>query len=362
MHFRGVPLNSSVPVECRDPLRHSAPAARFCNASSKMHGRSFAALRMTGGVLLISLLLAALASAADEPPAKPVPRLQLIPQPYDQLSFQRDGQEIARYHFGKDLRRPFVFPLVGPSGRPLTRMGHPRDPVGHSHHNSVWITHHSVDGVSFWGDTAKARIVHQRIEKLEDEGDNVAAIIAASHWLNESTGKVVLREHRRTELRLLDGGETLLVIDLRLEAPADKPVTLGKTPFGLLGVRMAKTIGVHDGGGRIRNSEGGVNEKGVLWKSAKWVDYSGPITNDAVEGVTLMDHPSNPNHPSVFHVRDDGWMCASLTYDAERTIEPGKPLVLRYGLHAHRGAPTPDEINRRWGTFAELPPASWPEK
>ena len=44
-------------------------------------------------------------------------------------------------------------------------------------------------------------------------------------------------------------------------------VTFGKTPFGFLGVRVAKMIGVKDGGGTIRNSEGGVNEKGVDRKS-----------------------------------------------------------------------------------------------
>ena len=45
----------------------------------------------------------------------------------------------------------------------------------------------------------------------------------------------------------------------------------------MIGVRMAKTIGVLDGGGRIRNSEGGVDEKGTFWKRARWVDYSGQI-------------------------------------------------------------------------------------
>ena len=37
-----------------------------------------------------------------------------------------------------------------------------------------------------------------------------------------------------------------------------------------------------------------------------------------------MDHPGNPNHPSAFHVREDGWMGASLTFKAPITIEPGK--------------------------------------
>lgn len=284
--------------------------------------------------------------------------MQAVPQPYDQVSLQRDGQEIARYHFSPSLRRPFVFPLVGPSGRSLTRMGHPRDPESHSHHNSVWVSHNSVNGVSFWGDRSKGRIVHQRVEQLEDDGGDAASVLAASHWVHESEAKVVLRERRRTTARLLDGGDWMLVIDLRLEAPDGQPVVLGKTPFGMLGVRMAKTIGVLDGGGRIRNSAGGVDEKEVLWKRAKWVDYSGPISADAVEGVTLMDHPANPNHPTVFHVRNDGWMGASLTFDGERTIQPGAPLTLRYGLYVHRGAPTVNQIHRTWADFSKLEPSA----
>ena len=283
----------------------------------------------------------------------PVPRAQAVPQPYDQVSFQRDGREIARYHFGKDLRRPFVFPLVGPSGRSLTRMGHPRDPESHSHHNSVWVAHHDVGGVSFWDDRAKGRIVHQRVATLEDEGGDAAAVVSVNHWVNDADGKVVLKERRRTEVRLLDGGQVLLLIDLQLEPAGAAPVTLGKTPFGLLGVRMAKTIGVHDGGGTVRNSEGGAGEKQVLWKRARWVDYSGPITADAAEGVTLFDHPSNANHPTFFHVRDDGWMGASLTYEGARMIEPGKPLVLRYGLYVHGGTPPAQDLERRWKAFSE---------
>src|SRR5438874_13217671 len=46
---------------------------------------------------------------------KPVPRIQVVPQPYQQISFQREGVEIARYHFGSALRRPFVFRLIVPA-------------------------------------------------------------------------------------------------------------------------------------------------------------------------------------------------------------------------------------------------------
>ena len=122
---------------------------------------------------------------------------------------------------------------------------------------------------------------------------------------------------------------------------------------------MAKTIGVNDGGGTIRNSEGAVNEKEVFWKRAKWVDYSGLITNENLEGITLFDHPENPNFPSYFHVRNDGWMGVSLTHDAPRTIHPNKPLHLRYGLYIHNDIKPLNAIEAKWKQFTKIEPTKY---
>jgi hypothetical protein len=272
-------------------------------------------------------------------------------------------QELARVHFGPGLRRPFVFPIVGPSGRPLTRLGHPHDPVGHSHHNSVWLAHNDVNGIDFWADRGPntGRIIYQGVEKLED-GLDQGAVTFLNHWMGPD-GKVLLVEYRRLALQPLpfpspaEQKEWLLLIDVCLLA-RDGKVTLGKTPFGLAAVRMAKTIGVADGGGTIRNSAGMVNEKGergCFWKPARWVDYSGPVARGMiVEGITLFDHPANPNHPSVFHVREDGWMGSSLTFAEPRLLEPGKPLRLRYGLYVHQGMPPAKTIQDRWEEFTRL--------
>lgn len=300
------------------------------------------------------------------PTAKPIPLVQALPQPYEQVSFQRDGTELARLHFGPGLNRPFVFPLLGPSGRSVTRMGHPHEPVSHSHHNSLWVSHNDVNGWSFWADrgTNQGRIVGQRLEQLDD-GDTGAAATIYNHWLDKH-GNVVLEERRRVSLELLPKGESLLVLDLRFEAKG-APVTFGKTPFGLVGVRLAKTIGLHDGGGTIRNSEGNVDEQGdhgCFWKRAQWCDYSGPMLPGTNEGATLLDHPANPNHPTFFHVRSDGWMGSSFTHDAPRVVEPGQPLQLRYAVYVHAGVPAREALQQRWEAFAktELPDLSGKRK
>ena len=304
----------------------------------------------------LAMAAGASAPAQNMPPApKPIPRLQLIPMPYHQASFLRDGVEITRYHFGQELYRPFLFPIIGPSGQSLTRMGHPRDPESHSHHNSVWISHNDVAGTSFWSDSGDGKIRHQRIIKYEDLGE-CSYLVAENQWLTKE-GKALLSETRQVTVVLLEEAEWLLIIDTELR-PNGGTATLGKTPFGLIGVRMAKTIGVNDGGGTIRNSEGGVNEKEILWKKARWVDYSGPITKDKIEGITIFDHPSNPNFPSYFHVRNDGWMGASLTFDGPREIAPEKPLRLRYGLYIHSEIKPSELIEAKWKQFTKIDPNS----
>ncbi len=303
-----------------------------------------------------SMSIALLLAAGPVSGARPIPRMQALPLPYDQISFLRDEKEIARYHFGPSLNRPFVYPVIGPSGRPLTRMGHPGDPYTHSHHNSVWISLARVNGVDFWSDHGsqeRGRIIHDRIEQLDD-GDDAAGVTSYGRWVTAS-GTVLLKERRETVVKALERGEWMLVIDLRLEA-AGGPVTLEqKGQFGPIGVRVAKSLAVHFGGGRIRNSEGAEGELAIFRKPARWVDYSGQIAPGVLEGLTLMDHPSNPRHPAAFHVREDGWMGAVLTEPGPFVIEPGKPLQLRYAVYVHAGVPSVESIDAVWKRFAVAP-------
>jgi len=311
--------------------------------------------------------------AAPPAAAKPIPRVQVIPLPYDQASFQCDGRELTRYHFGSGLVRPFWYPIVAPGGQTLTRMGHPHDPNSHRHHYSVWISHNKINGVDFWADGTGAKIVCRQVLQYED-GDEEASMVSLNAW-QDKEGKPQLLERRRTAVRPWPlgsvapsgkdrpeaAGDWLMVVDLQLESPGAAPVVLEQTPFGMIGVRMAKTIGVHDGGGRILNSAGQVNESQVFRKPARWVDYSGPVAQRGADvvsaGITLMDHPSNPGHPTPFHVREDGWMGVSLTLRGSLKILPGQPLRLRYGLWVHRGVPTVREVDPRWEAFSRLAPA-----
>jgi len=326
------------------------------------------------------LSAAVLGAESPLPHAKPVPDMQVLPQAYDQASFEHLGRELTRYHFGPQLRRPFWYPIVGPGGRSLTRMNmpgdpgrsltrsaqpedpnKPEDPQGHSHQTSVWIAHKDVNGIDFWrdGGPIAGQIVHQTgREGLEyEDGSPAASLLTLNHW-NDPQGTTLMVERRRATVKPGVSGSWWLIVDLQGEAPPGRPVTLGKTPFGFFGVRMAKTLGVTDGGGRILNSQGQRNEAEAFRKPARWVDYSGPITNQATAGIVLMDHPANPRHPAPFMVRDNGWMGACVTVDDPLTIAPNEPLRLRYGLGVHAGVPDAAAIDRQWQAFAQEERAS----
>jgi Family of unknown function (DUF6807) len=310
---------------------------------------------MKNGLLLLALMGCATAPAGTSPG---YPRAMVIPQPDDQVSFQVDGREWLRYHYGEQTPKPYFFPVMGPAGVPVTRLTHPHDPFTHNHHLSLWIGHEKVGGASFWGQLRNpARIAFDRIKAIED-GDRASLTILAQ-WLDGEKKPLLLDERTwtlspRYDTLGSDGfGEYTLDLQLKL-TPVAPTLTLGKTNFGLVAVRVAKMMGTLDGGGTIRNSEGQVNEKELMpHRRARWCDYSGRPSPGAVNGVTLFDHPSNPNHPTYFHVRGDGWMGSSFTFENDYVLSKEKPLVLKYRFYVHSGLGDAKALDAEWERWAK---------
>jgi hypothetical protein len=292
--------------------------------------------------------------------------VQVIPLPDYEASFQFEGRELTRYHFDPVRKRPFWYPMQTSLAPSLIRIGHPHDADSHRHHYGVWITHSAVSGVNFWDDEAdngkdkvRGSIRQQKVLGYWD-GDESAAMMTLNHWVAERDNRVLLIEKRQMEARPApDATSWWLLVDSEFIAPKGQTATFEPSPFGLMSARMAKTIGVIDGGGRILNSEGQVNEEEVFRKPAKWCDYSGRLTNDAkgFAGITLMNHPQNPNHPTAYHVRNDGWMCSCLSLDQPVVVNDTKPLHVRWGLWVHEGVPTREKCETMWQEFSAMTPA-----
>ena len=247
---------------------------------------------------------------------------------------------MVRWHFGAEYPARSSIRSMGVSA-PLIRMGHPsREPRSPP---VVWLAHASVGGADFWSDNTSARVRQKHWYAYQD-GDGEAVMASVCGWYDGS-GKELLEQDLVAALIPLEGGEHALEIQITLRPPAaTESVELGKTNFGLLAVRVAKTVSAHFGGGVLTNSEARQGEEAVFGQPARWMDYSGPgrragsDRKSLVEGITYFDHPRNPRYPVNWHVRQDGWMGAAFSMNDGYTITADAPLVLRYLLHAHRGA------------------------
>ena len=290
----------------------------------------------------------------------PVPRCEVVPLPGHQVSLRVHGVEQVRWHFGTQYERPFFFPFNGPSGSTLTRMGHP-GAENHDHHRSVWFAHNNVDGSNFWSNRSDARVRQKHWYRyLSGEDEGVMAVRLG--WYDKDNVEL-MDSDVVVALRPMSDDQYTLEIQLICRPPAGKQdVTLGKTNFGFLAVRVAESVSSYFGDGKITNSEGMVGEPNIFGKPARWMDYSGtvpvgvgPDRTTRVEGITYFDHPDNPRYPTHWHVRQDGWMGASFCMHEALVVTADKPLTLRYMLWSHQGACNADAAAKLASEFASRP-------
>lgn len=286
----------------------------------------------------------------------PLQRCRIIPLPGRQVAFQIDGSERLRWHFESAYPRPFFYPLVGPSGHPLTRMGHPGAP-NHDHHRSIWFAHQSVVGNNFWTDQTESRI-RQLGWLCYRDADSEAVMAVNLGWFDGHDPHPLLEQELVAAVWPGPEGETFLELQSTFR-PTSGRLEFGKTNFGFLGVRVAKSLSAHFGDGRIADSEGRMGEPAIFGRPARWMDYSGSIgrpTAPATEGITYFDHPRNPRYPSAWHVREDGWMIASTCLQEPLLTTRDNPVVLRFLLHTHSGPVTAESADKIAVQFAELGP------
>ncbi len=301
------------------------------------------------------------ASAREEGGALPFPAVRVLPDAGDRVLVRSGEHDLFGYCFSQSVRKPFFYPVNGPSGQSVTRLGHPRDfSGGHDHHRSLWIEHEIVNNVSFETEHLHffagtdstlegiGRIAHRQFLRQED-GPVFARLEMALDWIDHEE-ETLLRENRRLRVYPLAGGEQLIDFDLTFE-PQVEQVTFGQSTFGILAARVAHSLEAMRGGGRILNARGALNEAEVHRQQAEWCDYSGPVSPTETNGIAILSHPQNLHFPNSWHVRDDGWMCASPFARHAKTINRDETLRFRFRVYVHDGD-DPDRIAARFEEYA----------
>ncbi len=270
-----------------------------------------------------------------------------------------NGKDFTEY-LTKSGAKPILWPIVGPTGKPMTRaypMGEaPNEKKDHVHQRSLWFTHGSVNGVSFWDEMAKhGTTVHRKFVKIESGPE--AVIVAENDWLGPDGKKIC--EDVRTLTFGLSGTTRWIDFDITLTA-SNGPVKFGDTKEGTMGVRIAETMKVDaKKGGKIVNSEGLTD--GAAWgKRAAWVDYHGPVDGQTV-GIAILNHPESFRFPTYWHVRTYGLFAANPfgvkdftgKGDGSFTLGEGKSMRLRYRFLFHKGDEKEGKIAEAFAEYAK---------
>ncbi len=271
-----------------------------------------------------------------------------------QIVISVGGDPFTVYHYAPDLPRPFFYPVLTSNRLRVTR-GYPmelfpEETRDHRHHRSVWTAYGDVNGVDNWSEEGEhGWIRHQRFTEFFS-GPVYGGFTALNLWTDHK-GDPILEECRECRVWNLPEGPRFMDFTITFSASYGE-VRFGDTKEGgLLAVRVASSMDVLRGG-RIENSEGGINEEQTWGRQARWCDYSGPVAGHQWVGIALFDHPSNFRHPTYFHVRNYGLMTANpfgisvfegrKDIDGSYTLKKGEALTFRYRLVIHLG--TPQEV------------------
>lgn len=302
----------------------------------------------------------------------------LTEEPEGHLSVKINGDLFTNYYFNSDVVRPYFHPVIGPTGKGVTRdfpmtpqtEGTPgRYPFDHPHHRSLWIAHGDVNGTDNWSEGPNhATQRHAGFSRLIS-GPVYGSFDATTEWLDRE-GRVVMTETRRVTFFNIGEDERLMDVSLRFNTGSNT-VTFGDTKEGgLIAVRVASSMDAPDKSrpdapGRIENGYSARNETECWGKRAPWCDYSGPVEGETL-GVALMDHPTNPRYPTHWHVRAYGLMTANPfglhdfykdpdTHRGDWTIPAYESRNFLYRMLIHQGDATAAQVRERYHDFVNVP-------
>ena len=306
-------------------------------------------------------VFAQMVAKAQSGAAQPAAGGVKLTQGDDKVTVEINGKLFTEYRF-KEPQRPFFYPVIGPTGEPVMRhwpvdTSFPDDARDHVHQKSLWYTHGAVNGIDFWSD-GKGTIVHDKFLEVSS-GPQSGVITSQNKWVAPN-GKITLTD-TRTHRFYNDPDGTLMDWEITLHA-SNGPVTFGDTKEGSMAIRLAPTLqlGGKVGKGHIVNSEG-VTDNATWSKRADWCDYYGPL-KDEVVGIAIFDHPSNPRHPTWWHVRDYGLFAANPfgIHDFEKkpagagdlVIPAGESVTFKYRFYFHKGDEKQGKVAEHYRDYA----------
>ena len=257
------------------------------------------------------------------------------------------GQNLfTSYIFSQDEKYPFFFPVNGPSNSSVTSMRNGNYP----HHSSLFFGCDKVNGGNYWQEgLERGQIISLRADIIESGNDKV--IIENENIWRRPNANSPIKDVRR--ITITAPSKELYQLDFEIVMEMLMDVTVDKTNHSLFSGRMDADLAVTNGGTMI-NANGDKGEKGTFGKKSPWIDFYGK-RGDKMEGMAIMQHPSNDWYPSPWFTRDYGFFSPTPMYwpenDKETTLKKGQTIKLKYRVLVHAGDVTTAKIAEQFDRY-----------
>jgi hypothetical protein len=292
-------------------------------------------------------------------------QVAITPESEGKLSVTIDKKAFTSFYYGPETTKPYLHPLRAASGTVVTR-GYPMEEMAgdardHIHQTGFWFSHGDVNGIDFWANHPTQQ--NERKGRIQIRGAATAkggareGTISATFEWKDATGAVLLTETRRMSFH---AHPTLRIVDFDIVLTGVQSARFGDTKEGTFGMRLTTALEERKSGTMV-NAGGAAKERSVWGKRSPWVDYSGEIAGEKL-GVAILDHPSNPKHPTYWHSRAYGLFAANIfgerdfhndkTRDGGLTLEPGQSWRFRYRVIVHPGDAASANVAAEFEKFA----------
>lgn len=253
------------------------------------------------------------------------------------------------YIFSLDEKYPFFFPINGPSNGSVTSMRNANYP----HHSSLFFGCDMVNGGNYWQEgLERGQIISMRADILPS--DSTKVIIENECVWRRPNANAPIKDIRK--ITITAPSKEMYQIDFEITMEMLLDVTIRKTNHSLFSGRMDPDLAVINGGKMI-NANGDEGEKGTFGKKSPWIDCNGKRGNK-VEGMAIMQHPSNAWFPAPWFTRDYGFFSPTPMYwpenNQETTLKKGDTIKLKYRVLVHSGDEVQSKIADQYEKFKSM--------
>jgi hypothetical protein len=260
------------------------------------------------------------------------------------ISLTENGKAVFYYQkepktlTGEYICNHYIHPLYALNGDTLTE----EFPIDHPYHRGIFWSWHQfyMDSASLGDEWIMEEITHEVSEILPSTENATASLDLEVLWRSAllENGKVFMKENTHITVHPIKAGIRKIDFEISLQAQ-------------VLGLSMGGSDDEKGYGGfcaRVKlpddlafhSTEGAVEPKTLQVTAGPWMDISGTFgSSGLVSGVTIQCHPSTPNFPAPWILRQRTSMQNIVFPGRERVaISKDQPTTLRYRLIVHEGS------------------------